>query len=109
MASPLIGSPPSAKATGATQPDPPARSNLTVVLLALAAAAGLFLAWQTAGTLLLIFAGLLFGALLDACTRGLGSVLPVGRGWRLALVCVLIGLGTAWLLAWSGSNLVAQA
>jgi len=32
------------------------------MLASLGAAAGLFLAWQAAGTLLLVFAGLLFGA-----------------------------------------------
>lgn len=86
-----------------------ARSGLSLVLAALGAAAGLFLAWQAAGTLLLVFAGLLFGALLDACTRGLGRVLPLGRGWRFALVCTLLGLGTAWLLVRGGATLVAEA
>lgn len=75
---------------------------------AIAAGAGLFLAWQTAGTLLLLFAGLLFGALLDAATRGLAYALPVGRGWRLALVCAMLTLGTASLVVWGGYNLLAQ-
>jgi predicted PurR-regulated permease PerM len=88
---------------------PAPRSGLTLVLTALAGSAGLFLAWQAAGALLLIFAGLLVAALLDACTRGLARVLPVGRVWRLAIVCALIALGTAWLLLWSGYNLVQQA
>ena len=86
----------------------PSRPGLGSVLVALATGAGLFLAWQTAGTLLLIFAGLLFGALLDAATRGLAHVLPVGRGWRLALVCALLALGAASLAAWGGYNLLAQ-
>ena len=85
------------------------RQGLTLILVALAAGAGLFLAWQTAGSLLLIFAGLLFAALLDAATRGLGYVLPIGRGWRLTLVCLLLALGTAWLLTWGGYNLIQQA
>jgi predicted PurR-regulated permease PerM len=87
----------------------PQRSPLQVALIALAIGAGLFLAWQTAGMLLLVFAGLLFGALLDACTRGLASVLPIGRAWRLATVCLLLALATVWLLVWSGANLVGQA
>jgi hypothetical protein len=77
--------------------------------VALAAGAGLFLAWQTAGTLLLIFAGLLFAAFLDACTRGLAFVVPIARPWRLAIVCVLLALGSAWLLAWSSYSLIGQA
>ena len=83
--------------------------GLTLILVALAAGAGLFLAWQTATSLLLIFAGLLFAALLEACVRGLCRVLPIGRGWRLAVVCTLLVLGTAWLVAWGGYNLAQQA
>jgi predicted PurR-regulated permease PerM len=79
------------------------------ILAALAAGAGLFLAWQTAGTLLLIFGGLLFAALLDACTRGLAFVVPIARPWRLAIVCVLLALGSAWLLVWSSYSLIEQA
>jgi len=86
----------------------PRRASVSA-LVALAAGAGLFLAWQTAGTLLLIFAGLLFGALLDAATRGLAYVLPVGRGWRLACVCALLAAAAALVLAWGGYNLMAQA
>jgi predicted PurR-regulated permease PerM len=87
----------------------PRGPRLTAILVALAAGAAMLLAWQAAGILLLIFAGLLFGAFLDACTRGLARVLPVGRGWRLGIVCTLLVFGTAWLLAWSGYNLIGQA
>ena len=87
----------------------PFRRGAAPLAAALAAGAGLFLAWQTAGTLLLLFAGLLFGSFLDAVTRGLGYVLPIGRGWRLTLVCALLALAAAALVAWGGYNLVAQA
>jgi hypothetical protein len=50
---------------GACRSDTSSRWSPTSILVALAAGAGLFLAWQTAGTLLLIFAGLLFAAFLD--------------------------------------------
>jgi predicted PurR-regulated permease PerM len=100
---------PAAAPAGESRPAAPRRSDLRAALTAVAAGAALFLAWQTAGTLLLIFAGLLFGALLDACARGLAFVLPVGRAWRLAVVCALIALGTAWLLVWGGTSLVGQA
>ena len=39
--------------------------------------------------LLIIFAGLVFAALLDGGVRLLGRVLPIGRGWRLLIVCLL--------------------
>lgn len=85
------------------------RSAMDILLIALAMGMGLFLAWQTAETLLLIFAGLLFGALLDAWTRGLGLFMPMRRTWRLALVCILMAVSTIWLLVWSGTSLAAQA
>lgn len=39
--------------------------------------------------LLIIFAGLVFAALLDGGVRLLGRALPIGRGWRLLIVCLL--------------------
>jgi predicted PurR-regulated permease PerM len=79
-----------------------------VVLLALAGGAGLFLAWMAADTLFLIFAGLLFAALLDACTRGLAKLLPIGRVWNLAIVTFSIALFIAGLLVWSGFSVALQ-
>jgi predicted PurR-regulated permease PerM len=99
---------PAGVSSRADRPEAPARRGAAPLLVALAAGAGLFLAWQTAGTLLLIFAGLLFGAFLDAAARGLAYALPLGRGWRLALVCALLAAAAALLLAWGGYNLVAQ-
>lgn len=75
----------------------------------LLAAAGLFLAWQTSGALLLIFAGLLFGSLLDACSMGIAYVVPLGRRWRLAIVCVLLLAGLGLGLVSGGYAIVAQA
>ena len=48
--------------------------------------------------LLLIIGGLVFAAILDGGTRLLGRVLPIGRGWRLAIV-TLAGFG---FVAWVG-------
>ncbi len=81
---------------------------IRMVLVALAGGAGLFLAWMAADTLLLIFAGLLFAALLDACTRGLGKLLPIGRGWNLAIVSFTIAIVIAGLLVWSGFSVARQ-
>lgn len=46
--------------------------------------------------LLIIFGGLVFAALLDGGVRLLGRVLPIGRGWRLLIVVLLV---TTFLLA----------
>jgi len=40
--------------------------------------------------LLLIFAAVVFAALLDGGVRLLGRVLPISRGWRLLIVVVLV-------------------
>jgi predicted PurR-regulated permease PerM len=67
------------------------------------------LTWLLAQPLLLIFGGLVFGAILDGGTRLLGRVLPIKRGWRLAIVCVA-GLGfLIWTFYFAGSQLAAQA
>jgi predicted PurR-regulated permease PerM len=84
------------------------RSLLTTGLALLATCVALFLVWQTASPLLLVFSGVLFAAFLDAAARALAPVLPLGRAWRLTIVllllAVLIGLG----LVWGVSKLPAQ-
>jgi predicted PurR-regulated permease PerM len=76
------------------------RNALATALIVLGVAIGLLLVWQTSSSLLVIFAGILFASFLDACARALGSVIPVGRVWRLTLVVIiltmLIGLGIVW-------------
>ena len=78
---------------GTRRPDTSSRWSLTSILVAMAAGAGLFLAWQTAGTLLLIFAGLLFAAFLDACTRGLAFVAALGPSVTNAVLALAL---TGW-------------
>jgi predicted PurR-regulated permease PerM len=59
--------------------------------------------------LLLILAGIVFASILDGGTRLLGRVLPIGRGWRLAIVTVA-GLGfVIWTFYYAGVTLVEQA
>ena len=59
--------------------------------------------------LLLIIGGIVFASMLDGGTRLLGRVLPIGRGWRLAIVslaAVAFMVGTFWI---AGVQLAAQA
>ena len=73
--------------------------------LGLAILAVIFLAQP----LLLILAGIVFSAILDGGTRLLGRVLPIGRGWRLAIV-TLLGFGfIIGTIVYAGLELVAQA
>ncbi|MDB5690584.1 MAG: permease [Sphingomonas bacterium] len=67
------------------------------------------LVWMLAQPLLLILGGLVFGAILDGGTRLLGRILPIRRGFRLAIVC-LAGLAfLLWTFYFAGSQLTAQA
>jgi predicted PurR-regulated permease PerM len=100
----------SAKASRA-KPDTPSAGSATAVqavVVALLSAAALFLAWMAADALLLIFAGLLVAALLDACTRGLSSLLPIHRGWNLAIVIVAVTIAITGLIVWSGFSIAQQ-
>jgi len=59
--------------------------------------------------IMLIIAGMVFALILDGGTRLLGRVLPIGRGWRLAIV-VLAGFGfIAWTFYFAGTTLAEQA
>jgi predicted PurR-regulated permease PerM len=76
------------------------RSILTTGLALLATCVALFLVWQTVSSLLIVFAGVLFAAFLDAAARALAPVLPLNRTLRLTLVLLgltaLMGFGFAW-------------
>jgi len=59
--------------------------------------------------ILLIVGGMMFAVILDGGTRLLGRVLPIGRGWRLAIVTI-VGFGfIVWVFYFAGSTLAAQA
>jgi predicted PurR-regulated permease PerM len=65
--------------------------------------------WYLAQPLLLIVGGLVFAAILEGGTRLLGKVLPIGRGWRLAIVTLLGFAFLLWVLFYSGSTIASQA
>ncbi|MFK4723571.1 putative PurR-regulated permease PerM [Bradyrhizobium niftali] len=84
------------------------RSMLATGLTLLAACVCLFLAWQTVSSLLLIFAGVLFAAFLDACARALAPVLPLNRAWRLTLVLLLFSALSGFGIVWGAGKLPEQ-
>lgn len=80
-------------------------SGIAVVIFA----ALLALAWYAAGTLFLLFAGVLFGVFLHAMTQLLGKVLPLGHSFRLIIVCVLfVGLLSS-VIVLGGATIAQQA
>ena len=58
------------------------RSILATGLTLLVTCVALFLVWQTVSSLLIVFAGVLFAAFLDAAARALAPVLPFNRALR---------------------------
>ena len=85
------------------------RANLLASGLALLTVAVLlFLIWQMASSLLIVFAGVLFAALLDAAARALAPIVPLGRPWRLTLVLLLLGALLGFGLAWGAGKLPEQ-
>ncbi|WP_035669845.1 AI-2E family transporter [Bradyrhizobium liaoningense] len=83
-------------------------SMLAVGLTLLATGVALFLVWQTVSSLLIVFAGVLFAAFLDALTRALAPVIPIKRVWRLTLVILLLFLLSGLGLAWGAGKLPEQ-
>ena len=58
--------------------------------------------------LLLIIGGAIFAVFLDGGTRLIGRVLPIGRGWRLAIV-IILGFGfVGWVVWFAGTTIAAQ-
>lgn len=84
------------------------RSLLATGLAVLAACISIFLIWQTVSSLLIIFAGVLFAAFLDAAARTIATILPVGRAWRLTLVLLLLLVLAAFGLIWGAGKVPEQ-
>lgn len=79
-----------------------------LMMAALLAGAGLFLAYHIAETLLLVFAGMLLAVVLDAATLLLGRVLHIHRLVRLSIVSLLGFAGFVAAVVWGGVTLVSQ-
>ena len=59
--------------------------------------------------ILLIIGGMVFAVVLDGGTRLLGRVLPIGRGWRLAMVTLAGFAFVGWVFYFAGTTLAGQA
>ncbi|MEO0063329.1 MAG: hypothetical protein RLZZ08_1889, partial [Pseudomonadota bacterium] len=67
------------------------------------------LAVYVSNSLLVIFGGLVFAAMLDGGARLLGRILPIARGMRIALV-LLVALGfIVWLAYFAGNQISREA
>jgi predicted PurR-regulated permease PerM len=86
----------------------PRSSILATGLTLLAAGVCLFLVWQTVSSLLIVFAGVLFAAFLDASARALAPIVPLNRAWRLTLVLLLLSGVVGFGLDWGAGKLPEQ-
>lgn len=59
--------------------------------------------------LLVIFGGMVFAAMIDGGARLLGRTLPIGRGWRIALVLLLAVGFIGWVFWFAGTQIAGQA
>ncbi len=89
--------------------DPLVRQEMKKAAVWLGMAVAILAIFFLAQPLLLILAGIVFASILDGGTRLLGRVLPIGRGWRLAIVTIF-GLGfVVWTFYFAGVTLAEQA
>lgn len=89
--------------------DPLIRQELKRAGVWLGLIAALLIAAYLSQSLLLIFAGIVFAAVLDGGTRLLGRMLPIGHGWRLGLVSLTGLAAIVGFFVYAGFELVAQA
>ncbi|SNS92725.1 Predicted PurR-regulated permease PerM [Sphingomonas laterariae] len=88
--------------------DPTTARELKRAAVWLGLGVAIILVWFLAQPLLLIVAGLVFASMLDGGTRLLGRVLPIGRGWRLAIVCLATMSFLVWTVYFAGASIAAQ-
>jgi len=105
--------PPSAKARRRSGPtdihDPIVREESKKALIWLGIAGLMALTVVLSEPLMVVFGGMVFGAMLDGGARLLGRVLPIGRIWRVVIV-LLAAVGFAvWFLTYAGTQIAEQA
>lgn len=89
--------------------DPLLRYEAKRAFVWLGMASLLALAVVLAQALMIIFGGMVFAALIDGGARLLGRVLPIGRGWRVAIVLLLTAAFLVWVVVFAGSQITEQA
>jgi putative permease len=89
--------------------DPLLREEAKKAFVWIGIAAAVVLCVFLAQPLLVIFGGMVFGAMIDGGARLLGRVLPIGRGWRVTVVMLLAALFIAWVMWFAGSQIAVQA
>ena len=98
-----------ARAGPADIADPLLREEAKRAFVWIGMAAAFALVVVLAQPLLVIFAGMVFAAMVDGGARLLERVLPIARGWRVTIVLVLVAAFLVWTAYFAGSQIAAQA
>ncbi len=101
--------PPANRAGPSDFSDPAVRQEAKRAFIWLGLAALIALAVVLAEPLLVVFGGMVFGALVDGGARLLGRVLPIGRLWRVGIVLLLTAAFIVWFAVFAGSEIADQA
>lgn len=70
---------------------------------------GIALAVYLIQPILVIFGAIVFACMIDGGARLLGRIMPIGRGWRIAIVLLLTALFFVWLVQFAGQQIAQQA
>ena len=89
--------------------DPLLRQEAKRAFVWIGMAALLALLVLLAESLLVIFGGMVFAALIDGGARLLGRGVNISRGWRIAIVLLLTIAFLAWVAIFAGSQISQQA
>lgn len=100
---------PAAKPGPSDIADPLMRHEARRAFVWLSMAGALALMVLLAQSLLVIFGGIVFAALIDGGVRLLGRVLPIGRGWRVGVVLLGTVAFCLWVAQFAGSQISSQA
>ena len=88
--------------------DPATRRELLRAAVWLGLASAIFLVWTLSQTILIIIGAFVVCQMLDGGTRLLGRVMPIGRGWRLTIVCVAVLGFLVWVCYFAGASIMGQ-
>ncbi|MGB3165778.1 MAG: AI-2E family transporter [Alteraurantiacibacter sp.] len=89
--------------------DPKLRFEAARAFVWFAVIGGVALAVYISESLLVIFGATVFAAMVDGGSRLLGRALPIGRGWRIAIVLFSVTAFIIWLAIFAGSQISQQA
>lgn len=88
--------------------DPATRREVLRAAVWLGMAATLYIAWTLSQTILVIVGAFVICQMLDGGTRLLGRILPIGRAWRLLIVCLFVLGFLVWTVAFAGASIAGQ-